>query len=180
MGLRRRALALVASGRESKFETLREYALSCNLSDADLAGRLDLLIRGGRAAPTDDTDAEADIGAEADGASGGEVRLKPWDRRRARTPGEPAPDGGPPPLVDCVHKLMQLWRTGEQSRVDAWLEARGLWQHELFARVVQALIELAERGSEERATLESIRNHLRTRGGADAPRPARRGFDEAS
>ena len=65
---------------------------------------------------------------------------------------------------------MQLWKTGEQSRVDTYLEARGLWRHELFARIVQALIELVEAGSEERATLESIQNHVRTRGGAPAPR----------
>ena len=65
---------------------------------------------------------------------------------------------------------MQLWKTGEQSRVDAYLESQGLWRHELFARVVQALIELAEGGSEERATLESIQNHVRTRGGASAHR----------
>ena len=143
------------------------YALSCNLSDADLAGRFDLLVRGGRAAATaDDEDAEEQEG----GASGSEARLEHWNRRRARDLGEPSADGSPPPLIDCVHKLMQLWKTGEQSRVDAYLEARGLWRHELFARIVQALIELAEAGSEERATLESIQNHVRTRGGAPAAR----------
>ena len=140
------------------------YALSCNVSDADLAGRLDLLARGGRAA------AGADGAAENGETAGGEVRLKPWSRRRARDLGEPRADGSPPPLIDCVHKLMQLWKTGEQTRVDAWLEARGLWRHELFARVVQAIIELAERGSDERAVLESIQNHLRTHGGTPLPR----------
>ena len=65
---------------------------------------------------------------------------------------------------------MQLWKTGERSRVDGYLEARGLWRHELFARVVQALIELAEAGSEERALLESIQNHLRTGAAANPPR----------
>ena len=150
------------------------YALSCNLSDADLAGRLDLLARGGRAATTA-TDAAA-TATEEDAAeperepSGSEARLKPWSRRRARDLGEPSLDGSPPPLIDCVHKLMQLWKTGQQSRVDAYLEARGLWRHELFARVVQALIELAEGGSEERTTLESIQNHIGARGGAAAPR----------
>ena len=64
---------------------------------------------------------------------------------------------------------MQLWKAGEQSRVDAYLEARGLWRHELFARVAQAVIELAEAGSEERAVLESIQNHLRSGGGGGAP-----------
>ena len=65
---------------------------------------------------------------------------------------------------------MQLWKTGEQTRVDGYLERLGLWHHELFARVAQALIELAHRGSEERAILESIQNHLRTHGGTRTPR----------
>ena len=143
------------------------YALSCNLSDADLAGRLDLLARGTRAASAEATEAgEGEDEADGRDASGSEARLKPWNRRRARDLGEPPADGGAPPLIDRVHKLMQLWKTGEQSRVDAWLKSQGLWRHELFARVVQALIELAEGGSEERATLESIQNHVRTRGGA--------------
>ena len=67
---------------------------------------------------------------------------------------------------------MQLWKTGRQSRVDGYLEARGLRRHELFARVVQALIGLAEGGSEERTTLESIQNHIGARGGVPAPRQA--------
>ena len=143
------------------------YALSCNLSDADLAGRLDLLARGKGAAPTDDEDADEDTNAQA---SGSEARLKPWSRRRAKDLGEPAADGSPPPLIDCLHRLMRLWKTGEQSRVDAYLENRGLWRHELFARVVQALIELAEAGSEERAILEYIQNHLAAQSAAPAPR----------
>ena len=143
------------------------YALSCNLSDADLAGRLDLLARGKGAAPADDEAAAEDADAQA---SGSEARLKPWSRRRAKDLGEPAADGSPPPLIDCLHRLMRLWKTGEQSRVDAYLENRGLWRHELFARVVQALIELAEAGSEERAILEYIQNHLAAQGAAAAPR----------
>ena len=141
------------------------YALSCNLSDADLAGRLDLLARGRRAAPEGD-----DADEEETATSGGEARLKPWSQRRSRDLGEPDVAGSSPPLIDCVHKLMQLWNTGEQSRVDAYLEGRGLWHHELFARVVQALIELADGGSEERAVLESIQNHVRTHGGTRVPR----------
>ena len=145
------------------------YALSCNLSDADLSGRLDLLVKGGGAATKDDgEDGEDDEDASGQ-ASGSEARLKPWNRRRAKGLGEPAADGGPPPLIDCLHRLMRLWKTGEQSRVDAYLESRGLWRHELFARVVQALIELAETGADERATLEYIQNHLAAQGAAAAP-----------
>ncbi len=141
------------------------YALSCNLSDADLTGRLDLLARGGR-----DGSAEDGEGEEGREVSGSEARLKEWRRRGARDLGEPSAGGGPAPLIDRVHKLMQLWKTGEQSRVDGYLESQGLWRHDLFARVVQALIELAETGTEERSLLESIQNHVRTRGGAQVPR----------
>ena len=148
------------------------YALSCNVSDADLAGRLDLLAGGGSASAND--------GVEDDTASGRDVRLKTWSLRRARDLGEPSADGRPPPLIDCVHKVMQHWRSGEQSRVDAYLEARGLWRHEIFARVVQAVTELAERGSEERATLESIQTHVRTHGGASGPRPMSLDYGDAS
>ena len=149
------------------------YALSCNLSDADLAGRLDMLVRGQRATPEDDDD-----GDEGSATSGGEARLKPWYQRRSRDLGEPGAAGDPPPLIDCVHRVMQLWKTGEQSRVDAYLAGRGLWHHELFARVVQALIELADSGSEERATLESVQNHVRTHGGTRAPRQMNLEMDE--
>ena len=138
------------------------YALSCNLADSDLVGRLDLLTRGGRR-----TSSEGDDKAES---SGSEARLKTWHRRRSRNLGAPSQTGKTPPLIDCVHKLMQLWKTGEQSRVEAYLEDRGLIRHELFTRVVQALIELADSGSEERATLESIQNHIAARSGAPAPR----------
>ena len=140
------------------------YALSCDLSDSDLAGRCDLLARGGAGG------AEEDGGPAA--ASGGEAKLKPWDRRRSRGLGEPSPSGASPPLIDCLHRLMQLWKTGEQSRVDAYLEARGLWSQELFRQVAQAVLERAEPGSEERSILESIQNHLTARGGAAAPRYA--------
>ena len=82
----------------------------------------------------------------------------------------PSGDGKAPPLIDSIHKLMQLWKTGEQSRVESYLEDRGLIRQELFAHVVQALIELSETGSEERATLESIQNHIAARTLVSAPR----------
>lgn len=142
------------------------YALSCNLADSDLAGRLDILSRGGKRSSPEDGDADEDVPA----ASGSEARLKPWNRRRARDLGVPSADGKAPPLIDSIHKLMQLWKTGEQSRVESYLEDRGLIRQELFTRVVQALIELSENGSEERATLESIQNHIAARSGSPVPR----------
>lgn len=139
------------------------YALSCNLADSDLAGRFDVLARGNKRARGADDDAD-----EGE-SSASEARLKAWNRRRSRDLGAMSHDGKPPPLIDCVHKLMQIWKAGEQSRVEAYLEDQGLMRHELFARVIQALIELAQSGSEERATLESIQNHIAARSGAPAP-----------
>ncbi|MCY4450798.1 MAG: DUF1156 domain-containing protein [Immundisolibacterales bacterium] len=133
------------------------YALSCNLSDSDLAARLDILARGGKRRSVQDDD----DGEETAATGGGEVRLKAWDRRRGQSLGQASSDGTPPSLIDCLHKLMQLWKAGDRRRVDGYLEERGLWRHELFSRLTQAVLELAEGGSEERAILESIQNHLR-------------------
>ncbi len=149
------------------------YAVSCNLSDADLAGGLDLLARGGAAAAARSPDEDGDDEGPAPTTSGSEARLKPWNRRRNRGLGEPSAGGEPAPLIDSVHRLMQLWKTGEQGRVDRYLADRGLWRHELFARLVQAVIELAAEGSEERSVLESIQNHLQGSGAA-ASAPSQR------
>ena len=97
------------------------YALSCNVSDADLAGRLDLLPSGKAAEPaTDAEDGDSEDDEPATTGSGSKTRLKPWHRRTAKALGEPANDGNPPPLIDCVHRTMRLWKTGEQSRVDGY------------------------------------------------------------
>ena len=133
------------------------YALSCGLSDSDLAGRLDLLSRKqGRGADDDEGDEE---GREGSQTSGDKARLKPWNRRRKEVGLLPGADGSPPPLVDCAHRAMRLWKEGDRGRVDAYLNERGLPHNELFRRVVQAMLELAEKGSEERAILESLQQH---------------------
>ena len=142
------------------------YALSCDVPDSELTGRLDLLAKGGRGR------ADSDGAEDAAPASGGTIRIKPWHLRKRQDLGEKGPNGQMPPLVDCVHKVMQLWQTGERSKVDAYLERKGLWRHELFARVVQAMIELAGEGTDERALLESIQNHLRQERSRGADREA--------
>ena len=132
------------------------YAQSCTLSDRALADRLDLLARPGK------------TGGE--GGAGATLKLKAWDLRRARNLGMDAPGGGPAPLIDRIHKLMQLWRAGDSAKVDAWLEARALKRDALFHRVLQALIELADAGSGERSILESLSNHATTRDRRTPPR----------
>ena len=53
----------------------------------------------------------------------------------------------------------------------------GLARHALFARLLQALIELAPAGSEERALLESLSNHIAARAGLAASRQAALGLE---
>ena len=65
---------------------------------------------------------------------------------------------------------MHLWRAGEEARGNDYLDDRGLKRHALFARLLQALIELADAGSDERAILESLSNHVAARTGLAPPR----------
>ncbi len=47
--------------------------------------------------------------------------------------------------------------------MDEYLDSHGLRQQELFKRVLQALIELAPAGGDERSILESLSNHIGVR-----------------
>ena len=138
------------------------YALSCNLSDAALVNQYDILTRSGSGSADETSEAEDDEDAES--GSGAKVKLKSWHRRGRRNLGLEAPSGQPVPLIDQVHKLMHLWRGGDQVKVDSYLSDQGLQRNTLFNQILQALIELAEEGSEERSILEALSNHVAAQG----------------
>jgi adenine-specific DNA methylase len=142
------------------------YAVSCGLSDSAIVDRHDLLVRtGGKAAADADEEAEAEEEPEAEegGGSGSRVKLKRWSQRKRKTLGYDA-EGYPAPLIDQVHRLMHLWKAGEVVKVDEYLNDRGLRRNALFHQLLQALIELSERGGEERSLLECVSNHIVARG----------------
>jgi hypothetical protein len=166
------------------------YAVSCGLSDKDLADRYDILARrGGKEenhGDTEGTEEEAEEGEEKEG-SGSSFRLKAWNQRKHPNLGyDPHTDssheklplfsemesevqpGREIPLIDQVHRLMLLWKAGDVSKVNEYLDLRGLHRNPLFHQLLQALIELAPAGSEERALMESISNHV---GGKQAQAP---------
>ena len=151
------------------------YALSCGLSDTALTHQWDLLSRSGSARDDDEDEAEE---TEEEAPKGDTARLKTWRQRTGKALGEDVP-GRPAPLIDQIHHLMQLWSAGDVAPVDAYLDRRGLRRHAIFAPLLQALIELAEAGSQERSLLESLSNHVQHRGMApDRQQPRFMGMEE--
>ena len=142
------------------------YALSCNLSDSAIVRQHDLLSQSGRGVAEDEE-------MEEGGGSGARLKLKAWSRRLGRNLGIEGTGGRPAPLIDQVHKLMHLWHAGDQSKVDEYLDTRGLQRNALFSQILQALIELADADSDERSILEAISNHVVGRGDVRAPRQQR-------
>ena len=161
------------------------YALSCNLSDSALVNQHDLLVQSGSASavdePDEDEDASEDVEGddeEGDTGSGAKVRLKPWNRRLGRNLGLEGHGGRSVPLIDQVHKLMHLWKAGDQVRVNEYLDTRGLQRNALFHQILQALIELAPGGTDERRILEALSNHAAAHGNIRSPRARQMPFGE--
>jgi putative DNA methylase len=148
------------------------YALSCNLSEGDLADRYGLLLRTGGVVADEDGEPEegdADAEGEVSEGSGSTFKLRPWKQRRRAGFGVASANGSSTvPLVDMAHHLMHLWVDGDVHKVNAYVDEHGLRRSETFRHVLQALIELAEEGSDERSVLERISNHLQARGQAPA------------
>ena len=143
------------------------YAVSCGLSDSALTTRYDLLARTGGQTAVEESDGDQageDGDEEVEEGTSSTVKLKPWSQRKSPSLGYNAPGAPPPPLIDQVHRLMHLWRAGDVTKVDEYLDVRCLGHNTLFHQLLQALIELAPAGSEERALLESISNHVAARG----------------
>ncbi|MCC6661396.1 MAG: hypothetical protein IT437_10975 [Phycisphaerales bacterium] len=114
----------------------------------------------------DDEDADADPDADEDGRGGSKVKLKAWNQRKGRSLGLEAPEGKAVPLIDRIHRLMNLWKSGDLHKVDEYIDEHSLRRNELFKRVVQSLIELSAPtgGGGERSLLESISNHIGAKG----------------
>jgi adenine-specific DNA methylase len=155
------------------------YSLSCGLSDQDLADRFEILVRTGGKPDVDDAADEVEEGtedgdeAESEG-TGSKVCLRRWDQRKRKTLGMEGVGGRPVPLIDRAHRLMQLWKAGDVTQVNAFIDQAALARDALFTQLIQALIELANRDGkgDEAPILESISNHLRSRAGVSSPAQA--------
>lgn len=153
------------------------YAVSCGLSERELADQYELLARSGGAAEAEDEEASGDDedgNAEEASSSGGggKYKLKDWRARKHRSLGMETASGRAISLIDQVHKLMQLWVAGDVVKVNDYLDSRALRRSQVFAQLIQALIEKsrAEGSAEECSILERLQNYLRSVGStAQAP-----------
>jgi adenine-specific DNA methylase len=158
------------------------YALSCGLSDSDLADRFEILARTGGKVDVveeedeeeEEEDAEETAEPEDEEGTGSKVRLRRWDQRKRKTLGLEGVGGRPVPLIDRVHRLMQLWKAGDVTKVNAFLDQVGLARDALFAQLIQALIALADKDGmdEEKRILETVSNHVSKRSGVSSPAQA--------
>jgi len=145
------------------------YAVSCSMSERELVDQYEVLAKSGSAAEQGEAgDEEADGDDEDAGTSGGggKFKLKTWSARKHRSLGLETTSGRTIPLVDQVHKLMQLWVAGDVVKVNDYLDARGLRRSQVFAQLIQALIEQsrAEGSAEECSILERLQNYLKSVG----------------
>lgn len=151
------------------------YAVSCGISDVELERTWNLVkVKGSKTPEPDEAEEDAvdDEGEAPEEMSGGEFALRTWKERNDKRMGFESIGGREVPLIDRVHRLMQLWREGDAKKVDDYLDQNALRRHELFVRLIQSLIELSEQGGEERALLESLSNHLGAKAAkADTTRP---------
>jgi adenine-specific DNA methylase len=143
------------------------YAVSCSLSERELVNQYDLLARGGGGEGGEADDEDDDTNEDAN-VSGGMFRLKTWNARKQRSLGQETSRGGAIPLIDQVHKLMQLWVAGDVVKVNDYLDARSLRHSQVFVQLIQALIEQSrfDASAEECSILERLQNYLKSLGGA--------------
>ena len=95
-----------------------------------------------------------DIGILRRTASGNKRRLLAHIERDSERVGSPHPSGELP-MIDKIHRVMNLWAQGNRAVLDAYLHEQGLGENELFKAVVQALIETSC-DAKERSLLETL------------------------
>ena len=95
------------------------------------------------------------IGILKKASSGSALRLLGHTDRNSDRVGQPHPSGGLP-VIDMLHRTMNLWVTGDKTEINTYLTEHGLRENALFKSVVQALIEMNPQSSDERSLLEAI------------------------
>ena len=91
-------------------------------------------------------------------SSGSVLRLLGHADRRSDRVGQRQASGALP-IIDMIHRIVNLWTGGERAQMNAYFTEHGLQESTLFKSVVQALIEMNSQNSDERSLLETIINY---------------------
>ena len=97
----------------------------------------------------------ARIGILKKASSGSKLRLLRHADRRSDRVGQRHASGALP-MIDIIHRIVNLWTAGERAQMNAYFREHGLQESALFKSVVQALIEMNSQNSDERSLLETI------------------------
>ncbi len=154
------------------------YATACGTTDGKLASAFILKTGKTKTLPSTEDESEEDSGEAGD--SGGKFRLLKWSERTHASLGVEGRAGRPVPVIDRIHRIMQLWAEGDRRKLDGYIASCSATVAGAdFGRVIQALVELCGAESpkgEESTILQSISNYIQQSGGAQ---PARR-FQQGS
>ena len=136
------------------------YASGIGIDLSALADTYDILRSGKNRTLSEELDDEDD--EQEDTATSTTVRLKKWTQRTRKGLGHDVPGNRSVPMIDQVHRLLRLYKAGDVRRVDDYVRQQGLGQNALFARLIQALIHLAENegAAEEKRLLEAVAGHI--------------------
>ena len=88
-------------------------------------------------------------------SSGSVLRLLGHADRRPDRVGQRHASGALP-IIDMIHRIVNLWTSGEGAQMNAYFTEHGLQENVLFKSVVQVLIEMNSQNSDERSLLETI------------------------
>ena len=116
------------------------------------------------------------IGILKKASSGSKLRLLGHTDRNSDRVGQPHPSGGLP-MIDMLHRVLNLWDAGDSAQLNAYLAEHGLRENALFKAVIQALIETSPQGSKERSLLETIINYQSSPSGGGDESSASEGRD---
>ena len=146
---------LGGASTEALDEWTRYYLMHRNhFGTADAPVGECILLAQGYGLSLDDLTASR-IGILKKASSGSSLRLLGHTDRRSDPLGQPH-ISGVLPMIDMIHRIMNLWDAGDTAKINSYLTEHGLRENPLFRSVVQALIEMSPHDSNDRSLLEAI------------------------
>jgi adenine-specific DNA methylase len=140
------------------------YANACGKNETELKIVWNIIEQGGKSKRGRPTKEEIEtMDAEVGESKGNEYRLLDWSERVKDDRLGEARAGGPPPLIDRLHRLMALFQQNRTYEVQQAFDSWGLSSERAFSPLLQAIRELAVRDGKdtERRLVEALATQLK-------------------